>query len=228
MCSSKWRSRLTHHLRPADTLARLGGDEFVLVAEGVADELAAISLANRIIEDGRTPFRVEGEDIICTISVGLVCTTDGQRNAEELLSEADLALYRAKEHGRDRAALFDEELRITAVDRLVTERMVRRALDERRIVVEYQPIVNLKSGRPVSAEALVRIGGIGNGLQLPASFLGVAEETGLLIAIDEVGTGRRRKASCRLAYPAEGDQLRRCSRQRHRAPPRRPTVPQRR
>jgi diguanylate cyclase (GGDEF)-like protein/PAS domain S-box-containing protein len=182
----KVADRLTHHLRPADTLARLGGDEFVLVAEGVADELAAISLANRIIEDGRSPFRVEGEDIICTISVGLVCTSDGQRNAEELLSEADLALYRAKEHGRDRVALFDEELRITAVDRLVTERMVRRALDERRIVVEYQPIVNLQSGRPVSAEALVRIGGIGKGLQLPASFLGVAEETGLLIAIDEV------------------------------------------
>ncbi len=182
----KVAGRLTHHLRPADTLARLGGDEFVLVAEGVADELAAISLANRIIEDGRTPFRVEGEDVICTISVGLVCTTDGQRNAEELLSEADLALYRAKEHGRDRAALFDEELRITAVDRLVTERMVRRALDERRIVVEYQPIVNLASGRPVSAEALVRISGIGNRLQLPASFVGVAEETGLLIAMDEV------------------------------------------
>ena len=126
----KIAERLTHHLRPADTLARLGGDEFVLVAEGVTDEAAAITLANRIIEDGRKPFKVDGEEFSCTMSIGVACTGDGQRNAAELLSEADLALYRAKDQGRDRVAMFDEELRTTAVDRLVTERMVRHALDE--------------------------------------------------------------------------------------------------
>jgi diguanylate cyclase (GGDEF)-like protein/PAS domain S-box-containing protein len=181
----KMAERLSHHLRPADTLARLGGDEFVLIAE-VANEAAAVSLANRMVEDGRTPFKIDGEEIVCTMSVGVVCTTDARRNAEELLSEADLALYRAKDHGRDRVAVFDEELRTTAVDRMATERMVRRALDEKRIVVEYQPIVDLDSGRPVSAEALVRIAAAGGALRLPASFLGVAEESGLLIAIDEV------------------------------------------
>ena len=91
--------RLTLHLRSADTLARLGGDEFVLVAEGVTDEKAALCLANRIIEDGRKPFRVAGEDFSCTMSIGVACTADEQRNAEQLLGEADLALYRAKDLG---------------------------------------------------------------------------------------------------------------------------------
>jgi diguanylate cyclase (GGDEF)-like protein/PAS domain S-box-containing protein len=182
----KIAERLTHHLRPADTLARLGGDEFVLVAEGVTDEAAAITLANRIIEDGRKPFRLDGDEFSCTMSIGVACTADAQRAGVELLSEADLALYRAKDKGRDRVAVFDEELRTTAVERMVTERMLRRALDESRIVVEYQPMVDIRSGYPVGAEALVRIRDTGDGLRLPDSFIGVAEETGLLIPIDEV------------------------------------------
>ena len=121
----KVAERLTNHLRPADTLARLGGDEFVLVAEGVTNEAAAVALANRIIEDGRRPFTIDGDEFSCTMSIGVACTADAHRNAEEMLSEADLALYRAKDHGRDRVAMFDEELRTTAVDRLVTERMLR-------------------------------------------------------------------------------------------------------
>jgi diguanylate cyclase (GGDEF)-like protein len=182
----KIAERLTHHLRPADTLARLGGDEFVLVAEGVSDEAAAITLANRIIEDGRKPFRLDGDEFSCTMSIGVACTADSRRNGVELLSEADLALYRAKDKGRDRVAVFDEELRTTAVERMVTERMLRRALDEDRIVVEYQPMVDLRSGYPLGAEALVRIREADAALRLPSSFLGVAEETGLLIPIDEV------------------------------------------
>jgi diguanylate cyclase (GGDEF)-like protein/PAS domain S-box-containing protein len=182
----KIAERLTHHLRPADTLARLGGDEFVLVAEGVTDEAAAVTLANRVVQDGRRPFIIAGEEFSCTMSVGVACTADGQRSAEDLLSEADLALYRAKDKGRDQVAVFDEALRTTAVDRMVTERTLRHALDESRIVVEYQPIVEMKSGFPVGAEALIRIRDSDGGLRLPASFLRVAEETGLLIHMDEV------------------------------------------
>jgi diguanylate cyclase (GGDEF)-like protein len=153
----KMAERLTRHLRPADTLARLGGDEFVLVAEGLANEASALALANRVIEAGREPFQVGDEDFNCTMSIGIACTANARRNADDLLSEADLALYRAKDQGRDRVAVFDEELRTNAVGRLATERMVRRALDQGRIVVEYQPIVDLRTGCPVSAEALVRI-----------------------------------------------------------------------
>jgi diguanylate cyclase (GGDEF)-like protein/PAS domain S-box-containing protein len=182
----KMAERLVHHLRPADTLARLGGDEFVLVAEGVSDEAAAATLANRIIEDGRRPFTLNGEEFSCTMSIGVACTADSQRNLGELLAEADLALYRAKDLGRDRVAMFDEELRTTVVDRLVTERMLRHALDDGRVVVEYQPMVDITNGHPVGAEALVRIRDLQHGLRLPSSFLGVAEETGLLVTIDKV------------------------------------------
>ena len=181
----KMAERLAHHLRPADTLARLGGDEFVIVAEAVADEQSAIELGNRIIQAGHESFRVGDEDFTCTLSVGIACTADSQRSAEELLQEADLALYRAKDRGRDRAEVFDEELRTKAVGRLVTERMLRRAIDEQRLVVEYQPIIDLRTGLAVGAEALVRIRDPEGGLLWPESFLEVAEQTGLLIAMDD-------------------------------------------
>ncbi len=182
----KMAERLLHHIRPADTLARLGGDEFVIVAENMVDETAATDLALRIIEAGREPFRVGMEEFECTLSVGVASTSDSQRAAEDLLREADLALYRAKDRGRDRAEVFDEELQTKAVSRLVTERMLRRALDEGGLVVEYQPIIDLCTGGAVGSEALVRMRDPNtNGLLQPAAFLDVAEESGLLIAMDE-------------------------------------------
>jgi diguanylate cyclase (GGDEF)-like protein/PAS domain S-box-containing protein len=181
----KMAERLTRHLRAADTLARLGGDEFVIIAEGVNDEQAAIDLGNRIIEAGHDSFQVGDEEFVCTLSVGIAWTTDARRGADDLLQEADLALYRAKDRGRDRVELFDEELRIKAVGRLGTERMLRRALAEHRLVVEYQPVVDLRTGHFTGAEALVRIRDPQGELLQPESFLEVAEETGLLIAMDE-------------------------------------------
>ena len=182
----KMAERLTHHIRPADTLARLGGDEFVIVAENMVDETTATELAKRIIEAGREPFRVGLEEFVCTLSVGVATTADSQRAAEDLLREADLALYRAKDRGRDRAEVFDEELQTKAVGRLVTERMLRRALDEGGLVVEYQPIIDLCTGGAVGSEALVRMRDPNtNGLLQPDTFLEVAEESGLLIAMDE-------------------------------------------
>jgi EAL domain-containing protein (putative c-di-GMP-specific phosphodiesterase class I) len=155
------------------------------VAEGLSDEQAAVDLGERVIQAGREPFRVGGEDFVCTVSVGVACTRDSERGAQDLLGEADRALYRAKERGRDRAEVFDEELRTTAVGRLDTERMLRRAIDDGMLVVEYQPIVDLRTGSRVGAEALVRVSDPERGLVLPEAFLEVAEETGLLIAIDE-------------------------------------------
>jgi diguanylate cyclase (GGDEF)-like protein/PAS domain S-box-containing protein len=182
----KMAERLTHHIRPADTLARLGGDEFVIVAENMVDDRAATDLAARIIEAGREPFRVGMEEFTCTLSVGVASTADSQRAAEDLLREADLALYRAKDRGRDRAEVFDEELQTKAVGRLVTERMLRRALDEDGLVVEYQPIIDLCTGGAVGSEALVRMRDPNTrSLLQPDAFLDVAEESGLLIAMDE-------------------------------------------
>ena len=177
--------RLGLHLRPMDTLARLGGDEFVIVAEGVADQQAAIELCDRIIEASRQPFRLGDEDFVCTVSVGIACTSDSQSAADDLLREADLALYRAKARGRDRSEVFDEDQRRAAVDRLSTERVLRRSIDSGHLVVEYQPIIDLHLGRFVGGEALLRIRDPERGLLQPRSFLAVAEETGLLVAMDE-------------------------------------------
>jgi diguanylate cyclase (GGDEF)-like protein/PAS domain S-box-containing protein len=177
--------RLGHHLRPGDTLARLGGDEFVIVAEGMADEAGAVQLADRLVATGRLPIALGDEFFECTVSVGVAWTADHTRAGEEMLHEADLALYRAKDLGRDRAEVFDENLRSVAIGRMATERLIRRAVAEGRLVVEYQPIVDLRSGRVLSVEALVRIQDPGRGLLMPESFLDVAEETGLLIAIDK-------------------------------------------
>jgi diguanylate cyclase (GGDEF)-like protein/PAS domain S-box-containing protein len=177
--------RLLGFIRPSDTLARLGGDEFVIVAEDLTDEREAVALGERIAETGRKPFQIGTEEFVCTVSVGIATTTDAHHVPESLLQEADLALYRAKDRGRNRAEVFDEDLRTTAVGRLGTERMLRRAIEEERLRVQYQPIVDLRSGRVVSAEALVRVYDPEHGVLWPDSFLTVAEETGLLATMDE-------------------------------------------
>jgi diguanylate cyclase (GGDEF)-like protein len=176
--------RLTHYMRPADTLARLGGDEFVIVAEDVEDEHAAMEMGKRIAEVGRRPFVVGDEEFVCTLSIGITCTADSQYAAEDLLQEADLALYRAKDQGRDRSEMFDDDLRTKAIGRMGVERMLRQAIDDRRLVVEYQPIVDLGDCSVVGAEALVRVRDGSGEMLLPASFIEVAEESGLLTTID--------------------------------------------
>ena len=179
--------RIAHHLRPPDTLARLGGDEFVVVAEDLADHREAVELGNRIAGSVRTGIQVHDEVYECTLSVGVAWTTDPQRGAANLLHDADLALYRAKDRGRDRVEVFDEELRASAASRLTTERMLRQALEENRVVVEYQPIIDLGTAEPTGAEALVRIRDADTDrLVLPDAFLAVADEAGLLRDIDDV------------------------------------------
>ena len=175
--------RLTQHLRSSDTLARLGGDEFVIVAEDMAEQSVG-ALGDRIIEAGRQPFRVGDVDFACTLSVGIAATRDTRRSAEDLLHDADLALYRAKDRGRDRIEVFDEVLRSDALDRRGIERLLRHAIDDGRVVVEYQPIVDAHTGSPVGAEALVRISDLDDRLLLPPSFLEVAQHTGLLAKLD--------------------------------------------
>jgi len=178
--------RLLHVLRPEDTLARLGGDEFAIVAEDLPTAEDAVALGERIIEAGRVPFVVGDEQFVCTTSAGIAVTTDAGHSAEGLLQEADLALYRAKDRGRDRADVFDEDLRTRAVSRLGTERMLRRAIDENRLRVNYQPIIDLRSGDMVAAEALVRVWDPDQAELITAqAFIDVAEETGLLAVIDD-------------------------------------------
>jgi diguanylate cyclase (GGDEF)-like protein/PAS domain S-box-containing protein len=183
---SQMAQRLRRFLRPQDTLGRLGGDEFAVIVEDMSTAEEVVALGARIVEAGRAPFEIGDEQFTCTTSVGISVTADSQGSAEALLQEADLALYRAKDRGRDRTEMFDEDLRTRAIGRLGTERMLRRAIDERRLRVEYQPVVDLRTGLTVSAEALVRVWDPDRPqLIVAGSFIEVAEETGLLATMDD-------------------------------------------
>jgi diguanylate cyclase (GGDEF)-like protein/PAS domain S-box-containing protein len=175
--------RLLALLRPADTLARLGGDEFAILVEDLSDVEEALALAGRITEAGRPTFLVDGEELSCTLSVGLAVTSDPRCSVEDLLQQADLAMYRAKGRGRDRAELFDERLRTRALRRMTTEGVLRQAIAEQRLRVEYQPIVDLNDGSMAAVEALLRIKQ-GTRRMQPHEFLQVADESGLLRGID--------------------------------------------
>jgi diguanylate cyclase (GGDEF)-like protein/PAS domain S-box-containing protein len=181
----KMADRLRGFLRPQDTLARLGGDEFAILVEDLVVPDALIALGTRIVEAARVPFSVGEEQFVCTASIGIAFTPDKFHSAESLLQEADLALYRAKNQGRDRAELFEEGLRSRLEGRLATERMLRRAIAEDRLRIEYQPVVDLATDSTVAVEALVRVWDADEGGLIPAeSFIGIAEEAGLLTVMD--------------------------------------------
>jgi diguanylate cyclase (GGDEF)-like protein/PAS domain S-box-containing protein len=135
--------RLAHHLRPADTLARVGGDEFVVIAEGLEDAAAALDLAERVIAAGRSPVAFGDIEFVCTISVGMTCTPDAGQSAEELLAQADLALYRAKSQGRDRVEVFDQALMSEKIFPRLANPAVRREGTEDRIAPEYLTVIDL-------------------------------------------------------------------------------------
>jgi diguanylate cyclase (GGDEF)-like protein len=177
--------RLQHLARPDDTVARFGGDEFVLLVQGLADPADLSNFADRVVTGLRVPYRIGKEEVVSTVSVGVAVTAQPDSVTTDLLREADMAMYRAKDRGRNRHEVFGATLQVRAVERLGTERVLRRALADGRLVVEYQPIIELASGCTVEAEALLRIDDVEHGRLGPDNFLGVAAETGLLPIMDE-------------------------------------------
>jgi diguanylate cyclase (GGDEF)-like protein len=173
--------RLSHAVRPGDTVARLGGDEFVVLAEAVSGHAEAEGIAERIRQALLKPVGLRGGGhAVVTTSIGI--TLSRQADSDSALRDADTALYRAKERGRDRNQIFDEGLRHQAVQRLGTEQLLRRALDTSEFVLHYQPIIELETGRTTGNEALLRISD-GGELVLPEEFVSVAEESGLIVSI---------------------------------------------
>lgn len=175
--------RLSAVLRAGDTAGRLGGDEFVIVCEDVSDEHEAIAVAERVQAAVREPAAVGGRMVVPTMSIGIAMSVGRDLDPMTLLRDADTAMYRAKDRGRDRWDVVDLALRRRAMDRLDIEHALRGALVARELRLHYQPIVDLASGRVVGREALLRWAHPHRGLLSPADFLHVAEESGLITTI---------------------------------------------
>ncbi len=176
--------RIESCLRSADMAARLGGDEFAIFLDGVSDEREARRVAERINDALSQPFSVDGHQINATASIGIALNAPDSENPEEFLREADIAMYRAKDAGRARVEVFDSAMRMYLSQRLQLESDLRKAIEQAELRVHYQPIISLISGQISGFEALARWQRADGQLILPAEFLPVAEETGLILDID--------------------------------------------
>ena len=172
--------RLLAAARSGDTAARVGGDEFVVVCENVLHDEEVFSLARRVADALSHPISIEGYDFIATVSIGIAIGHGSIDTAEQLLRDADLAMYRAKQQGKNTVEVFNEALRRHAIDRVEIERELRSALQNDEIVPYYQPLMDLRTGRLAGFEALARWQHPRRGLLLPKDFLPVAEEAHLI------------------------------------------------
>jgi diguanylate cyclase (GGDEF)-like protein/PAS domain S-box-containing protein len=188
--------RLTAAVRPGDTVARLGGDEFALLLEGVETPAHASHVATRVRSVLGEPVSVSRQEVVTPASIGISLSATGYRRPEEMLRDADIAMYRAKAAGRDRYEVFDREMHRRAVALLELESNLRRAVDREDFVIHYQPIVSFETGELSSFEALVRWRHPDRGLVPPARFIAVAEETGLIVPI---GWWVLRRSICQVA-----------------------------
>ncbi|MGH7579356.1 MAG: putative bifunctional diguanylate cyclase/phosphodiesterase, partial [Gemmatimonadales bacterium] len=166
-------------------VARLGGDEFTVIMAGLADPEDAGKLARRILSSLAHPFRIESHEIFVNASIGIAVYPFDGKDIETLLMHADTAMYKAKEQGGNSYQAYSRSMNATALQRLTLENSLRRALEREEFEVHYQPIVDARSGAPVAAEALVRWRHPDLGLLLPAEFIALAEENGLIVPLGE-------------------------------------------
>jgi diguanylate cyclase (GGDEF)-like protein/PAS domain S-box-containing protein len=177
--------RLTHCVRGVDTVSRLGGDEFVVLLADIGGVDQAAHVAGTVMHSLARLIPMDGQDISVSVSIGIaICPSDGQ-DADTLLRHADVAMYHAKQNGHSEFRFFSPEMNAHVVERVQMENMLRRALERGEFVLEYQPEVDIKSGRTIGVEALIRWRHPERGLLLPHEFIPVAEECGLMVPIGE-------------------------------------------
>jgi diguanylate cyclase (GGDEF)-like protein/PAS domain S-box-containing protein len=177
--------RLEQCLRPGDTVSRFGGDEFAILVEGMEKEEDAIKVAERIYKAMQNPFFIDGKEIFSYASIGIVLASDNYQSAEDLLRDADIAMYHSKNNGRSRYEIFNPGMRENTLTRLQQVGEIRRALRNREFILYYQPIVRLESMQISGFEALLRWQHPTRGLLAPSEFMTVAEQTSLIVPIGE-------------------------------------------
>jgi diguanylate cyclase (GGDEF)-like protein len=173
--------RIRTSIRSHDFAARLGGDEFVILVDEANSELEVMASAYRILQVVGEPIEIAGQQVAHTASIGIVIAKRGSQNGMDLLGQADVALYAAKAHGRNQAVVFDEVLREAVDERSRTELGLREAIDTGGLRLHFQPEIDLRTGRLLAVEALVRWQHPTRGILPAASFITVAEETGLVV-----------------------------------------------
>jgi diguanylate cyclase (GGDEF)-like protein/PAS domain S-box-containing protein len=197
-------ARLRAVLREGDTIARMGGDEFTILLTDVGGPADAAKIAQKLLDTIAHPLSVDGHEIYATTSIGIALFPSDGDTAEVLLKNADSAMYRAKDMGRSSYQLCTPAMNSRAAERLGVENALRRALERRELVLHYQPLLRLDTRQVAGMEALLRWNRPGFGIVAPATFIGIAEETRLIVPIGEWvlrEACRQAKAWQRSSYP---------------------------
>ncbi|HEX8234365.1 MAG TPA: PAS domain S-box protein [Abditibacteriaceae bacterium] len=177
--------RLEECVRPEDTVARLGGDEFTILMEGIKDVSDATRLAERVQAALGQPFLLQGHEVFSGASIGIALSDTGYKNGDDVLRDADIAMYRAKHSGRARYEIFDAAMHSRMVTLLQLENDLRRAIERQEFHLHYQPLIALNTGDIIGFEALARWQHAERGLVSPQEFIPVAEESGLILPLGE-------------------------------------------
>ncbi|MEM9002048.1 MAG: EAL domain-containing protein [Cyanobacteria bacterium P01_F01_bin.86] len=195
--------RLQMRLRNMDLVARLGGDEFVVLLEDISDTEIIIQIVERILKDCQTPLSINGYEIFTGLSIGIVLGDQAYHQASDLIRDADIAMYQAKEQESNSYKFFDANMHTQILQRLTLETDLRKALEQEELTVYYQPVFNLLENKLVGFEALVRWQHLTRGLIAPDDFVPIAEETGLIISLDKLMLSRsfQQIATWRRKFP---------------------------
>ena len=199
--------RIERCVRPGDTVARLGGDEFTILVDDIGNASDATRVADRIQRELTQPFNLSGHEVFTSASIGIALSASGYDAADDLLRDADIAMYRAKALGKARYEVFDTAMHARAKALLELETDLRRAIERGELRLYYQPVVSTETGRIAGFEGLVRWQHPQRGLIGPAAFVPIAEETGLIIPIGRwvLGEACRQMRQWQERFPVLGD-----------------------